>query len=174
MSQCDDFALARLRGGQLLELPCGGEHLVMDVILPDTLDGLPQLEQQLCDGALATWLAGRARQPVNVSLPRFRIASELGLAGVLRLLGMAGAFTWPGAELSRMDGTHELYLSEVLHHAEVNIEEHGRDVAPVALAAGSTPRPRAASFCADRPFLFVVRDRRTRAIVLLGRVANPS
>jgi len=171
MSQLDSYSLARFRGGQLLELPCGGDDLVMDLILPDARDGLAQLEHQLCGGALATWLAARVHQVVNISLPRFRIASELGLAGVLRLLGMAGAFTWPGAELARMDGTHELYLSEVLHHAEIDVDEQASEAA-VGLADGSTPRARA--FHADHPFLFVVRDRRTRAIVLLGRVTDPT
>jgi serpin B len=174
MSKIDSVLLARFRGGQLLELPCGGAHLVMDVILPEARDGLAQLEQQLCDGALATWIGALGRQMAMVSMPRFRVASELALSGVLRLLGMAGAFTWPGAELSRMDGTHELYLSEVLHHAEVEVDEQGTEAGEAAMAVGSTPRTRAPAFHADRPFLFVVRDPRTSAIVLLGRVANPA
>ncbi len=174
MSKIDGVLLARFRGGQLLELPCGGEHLVMDVILPEARDGLPQLEEQLCDGALATWIGALGRQLAMVSMPRFRIASELALSGVLRLLGMAGAFTWPGAELSRMDGTHELYLSEVLHHAEVDVDEQGTESGEEAMAVGSTPRTRAPAFHADRPFLFVVRDPRSSAIVLLGRVTNPA
>jgi serpin B len=179
MSQVDGFALARFRGGQLLELPCGNDQLVMDVILPDTRDGLPQIEQQLCDGALAVWLAALVRQVVTVSLPRFRVASELGLAGALRLLGMVGAFTWPGADFSRMDGSRELYLSEVMHQAEVEIDEQGTDdgeaaAAAAVLAAGSTPRTRVPAFHADHPFLFVIRDPRTGAIVLLGRLTNPT
>jgi serpin B len=177
MSQVDGFSLARFRGGQLLELPCGTEHLVMDVILPDARDGLPQIEQQLCEGALATWIGALARRVVMVSIPRFRVASELGLAGALRLLGMVGAFTWPGADFSRMDGTRELYLSEVLHHAEVDIDEQGTDAAAAAAAVtmvGSTSRTRVAPFHADHPFLFVIRDPRTDAIVFLGRMTNPT
>jgi serine protease inhibitor len=178
MSQIDAFSLARFRGGQLLELPYGTEHLVMDVILPDARDGLPQIEHELCDGALATWIGALARRVVMVSIPRFRVASELGLAGALRLLGMVGAFTWPGADFSRMDGTRELYLSEVLHQAEVEIDEQGTEAGEAAaaavLAAGSTPRTRVPAFHADRPFLFVIRDPRTGAIVLLGRLTNPT
>ena len=175
MSQVDRFALARFRGGQLLELPCGTEHLVMDVILPDARDGLPQLERQLCDGALTTWIAALAPQTVMVSIPRFRIASEIGLAGALRLLGMVGAFTWPGADFSRMDGTRELYLAEVMHQAEVDVDEHGsEDPAAAVTKVGTTSRARVPVFHADRPFLFAIRDLRTRAIVFLGRLTNPT
>jgi serpin B len=175
MAQLDGFSLARFRGGQLLELPCGTEHLVMDVILPDARDGLPQIEHQLCDGALATWIGALERQVVMVSIPRFRVATEIALAGALRLLGMVGAFTWPGAEFSGMDGTRELYLSEVLHQAEVDIDEHGTAAATAAvMPVGSTSRTRALTFHADHPFLFVIRDPRTSAIVFLGRMTNPT
>jgi serpin B len=174
MSQVDACALARFPGGQLLELPCGTEHLVIDLILPDARDGLPALERQLCDGALAGWLAELTRAVVMVSIPRFRVASELGLAGALRLLGMVGAFTWPGAELSRMDGTRELYLAEVLHHADVTVDEHGVEGAAGSAMTGAPSRTRVPTFHADRPFLFVIRDQRTGAIVLIGRVLDPT
>jgi serpin B len=176
MSRVGSFSLARFRGGQLLELACDTEHLVMDVILPDARDGLPRLERELCDGALARWIGALARQVVVVSIPRFRIASELGLAGALRLLGMIGAFTWPGADLSGMDGTRELYLSEVLHQAEVDVDEQGTEAAAAGavMPVGSASRTRAPAFHADHPFLFVIRDPRTRAIVFLGRMTNPT
>jgi serpin B len=172
MSRVDTLLLARFRGGRLVELPLDAGRLVMDVILPDAPDGFPQIEQQLCDGALATWLGAAARQVVTVSIPRFRIASELGLAGALRLLGMVGAFTWPGADFSQMDGTRELYLAEVLHQVEVEVEVDERRVP--AMAAGSVRRARSAVFHADRPFLFAIRDPRTGAILLLGRMLNPT
>jgi len=35
------------------------------------------------------------------------------------------------------------------------------------------PLPEIVSFEADHPFLFLVREKRTGAILLLGRVANP-
>ena len=173
MSGVQPLALARFRGGQLLELPLGTGRVVMDVILPDARDGLGQIEQQLCDGALATWLGALAPQAVAVSIPKFRVASELGLAGALRLLGMVGAFTWPGADFSGMDGTRELYLAEVLHQVEVEIDEQATEAGAVVMSE-TTPRARAAVFHAEHPFLFVIREPQTGAVLVLGRVTNPS
>lgn len=176
MSQINAFGLAEFRGGRLVELPCGTGQLVMDVILPDAPDGLPQLEQQLFDGALAAWIGALAQQVVMVSIPRFRIASDLALADGLRELGVIEAFTSQSADFSGMDGTRELYLSEVLHQAEVEVDEQATEAAPPAAAhtmAGDAPRADVPVFHADHPFLFLIRDPRSAAIVFLGRLTNP-
>jgi len=173
--QSGTFRIAQFPGGQLLELPYGNGELVMDLLLPDARDGLPQIEQQLCQGALAGWLDGAQSDSAVVSIPRFQISSMFNLAAVLRELGMVDAFTSPGASFSGIDGTEELYLSEVLHRAVVEVDEQGTKAAAATTAVstvlGIIELP---EFRADHPFVFLIRDPQSGAIVFLGRVTDPS
>ena len=72
-----------------------------------------------------------------------------------------------------------LYLSNVFHKAFVEVNEEGTEAAAAAVAAelvkGSDPPiPSVPTFRADHPFLFAIRDRRSGAILFLGRVADPT
>ena len=80
-------------------------------------------------------------------------------------------------ELSGIDGTRELFLGEVVHEAFVAVNEEGTEAvaatAAVALAGGA-PAPHEVELTLDRPFLFLIRERRTGAILFLGRVSDPT
>ena len=74
-----------------------------------------------------------------------------------------------------MTGTKQLFFSEVLHKAFIEVNESGME------AAAATTMPAAASaktmddeFIADHPFIFLIRDNGSGAILFLGRTVDPS
>jgi serpin B len=74
-----------------------------------------------------------------------------------------------------MDGTHNLYISDVLHKAFINVAEKGTEAAAataVVLSAGAEPM--GLEIHIDRPFLYFLRDQPTGAILFMGRVVDPS
>jgi len=71
-----------------------------------------------------------------------------------------------------MDGTHELWLDEVYHKAFVKVDEWGTEAAVATGIPGVLAAP--VEFRADHPFIFLIRDRKTGAILFLGRVLNPA
>jgi len=175
MRQAAELPYAEPDGLQVLELPYAGEELSMVVLLPRAADGLPALEQALSAKALAGWLAKLGRQKVNVVLPRFKMTSDLELRDALSALGMRDAFT-DKADFSGMDGTHYLFLSQVVHQAYIEVNEEGSEAAAatgVVMKLRATPAP-PPEFRADHPFLLLIRDTRNGSILFLGRVANPS
>jgi len=119
-------------------------------------------------------------QEVRLYLPRFEMEHSLGLAESLQAMGMPLAFDEARADFSAMadlrDGAR-LFISDVLHKAFVAVDEEGTEAAAAtAVIVGVTsaaPPPPPATFGADRPFLFLIRDADTGAILFTGQVADP-
>ena len=178
MHQTDDFGYAEFPDLQVLELPYLGNDVSMVVLLPRDADGLGKLEEQLTAPKLAAWTAALKSQKVQVFLPKFKATSQFSLGGTLAEMGMPDAFVYPKADFSGMDGTHNLYISDVIHKAYVDVDEQGTEAAAatgVLMRAGAIARPMAPIpvFRADHPFLFLIRDNRTGSVLFLGRVTDP-
>jgi serpin B len=163
---------------QVLELPYGKKELSMLVFLPKAVDGLPALEKRLTADALQMWSTGLQMREARVYLPRFRMTSEFSLADVLKTMGMPLPFDPNNADFSRMSTKEDLYVSAVIHKAFVDVNEKGTEAAAatgVAIGVTSAPLdpPPIVEFRADRPFLFLIRDNRTKSVLFLGRVVDP-
>ncbi|MHC4506602.1 MAG: serpin family protein, partial [Planctomycetota bacterium] len=173
------FWYGQFDGLQVLELPYRGGDISMVVLLPAEHDGLPELEETLTPARLRAWLGRLRWREVDVYLPKFEMTSGFELARTLAEMGMPDAFVYRKADLSGMDGTRELFVSHVLHKAFVDVNEEGTEAAAATaavmkLASRPSGRERIPPvFRADRPFLFLIRDRRTGSILFMGRVMNP-
>jgi serpin B len=93
---------------------------------------------------------------------------------VLVKLGMTDAFDPELADFSGLDGTRNLYVSDVLHKGFVSIDENGTEAAAATAAVvGGASVPEPATLTVDKPFVFFIRDRPTGAILFVGRVVDP-
>jgi len=177
MTNIDRYRLARFDGGQALELPYGAGDLAMDVILPTKKDGLPAIEKALVGGALTGWLAALKSARVEVSLPRWKTSAALELADTLKALGAKLAFEFPGADFSGIDDTRELFLSAVIHQAVVDVNEDGTEAAAATAmmmeAEAAPPSDPPIVFRADHPFVYLIRDTSTGAVLFAGRLNDP-
>jgi serpin B len=172
MNQNGEFRLARAEGLQILELPYAGRDLSMLVILPDAVDGLAQIEEQLTLENLDAWRGGLGMMDVMVSLPRFTITSQFGLNDWLATLGMPTAFT-EQADLSGMNGDGGLLIQSAVHKAFVTVNEEGTEAAAATgISVGVTSAP--PSFRADHQFLFLIVDNVTGSLLFVGRVVEPT
>jgi serpin B len=178
MAQKGDFKLVDAEGAQVLELPYAGGSLAMVVILPREKDGLSALETKLESG-LGGWLEQLDQTPpddVQVFLPRFRIELALRLDEALKHLGMTLAFEQDRADFAGMTGRPDLCIGAVLHKAFVDVNEEGTTAAAataVVMMSRSLPAPPPV-FRADHPFVFLIRDKRTKSVLFLGRLLDPA
>lgn len=159
------------------EVPGGGSDFSMCIVLPRERDGLHAVEQEIHPVTLQTWLTMRD-QEVIVSLPRFQLELEYELNAPLESLGMKRAFLPDAAEFSGMtDDPEGLFIGSVLHKTFVDVNEQGTEAAAVTgvmMAAGCAMEPEPPKvFCADHPFLFLIRDRQTGWIYFMGRFNQP-
>jgi serine protease inhibitor len=175
------------QGFQMLELPYKGGELSMVVIVPRSTDRLQGLEKRLNADNLRSWVGKFQQRAVHVDLPKFKLEASFDLKQTMQALGMKRAFRNPsekqGAQFDGMSDVkvsreQQLYISKVLHKAFVETSEKGT-VAAAATAGESSEGadepavPFTPEFKADRPFVFLIRDQKTGAILFLGRVLNP-
>lgn len=176
MRNTEHFKTARVDGAQLLEMPYADGKLSMVLVLPNAKDGLPAIEKKIVEGVLPGWLKQLKGERVDVTLPKLKISGRFSLGEILKRMGMALAFTFPGADFSGIDDTKLLYLSEVVHEAVVTVDEKGTEAAAATAAsmrAGGMPQ-QPSVFRADHPFVFFVRDMETGAVLFMGRLADPT
>jgi len=160
---------------QVAALPYDGHELSMLLIVPDQ-GKLDAVEQSLT-GAVVEGLVQQL-QPAEIilTLPKFEFEAEQDLVEPLKALGMVDAFG-AQADLSGINGKRDLFVSAVLHKAFVKVNEAGTEAAAAtAVVVGETsvqPNP-PVTLLVDRPFLFVIRDHATGAILFIGRVVKPA
>jgi serpin B len=147
----------------------------LDVLLPK--GDLSVLEAALQDSSKIDDLTGAlAEKEIDVLLPRFQLRSRYDLVVPLKKLGMQAAFERGKADFSGMDGERDLFIDDVIHQATINVNERSTEAtAGTAVAAAqSAAPPGLTQFHADRPFLFLIRDKKRNAILFFGRVSDPS
>lgn len=170
-------------GVRVLELPYAGGDLSMVWLLPATRSGagaLAAVEAQLSQESLARWRSALTEVSVEVQIPRFRMAPPtIRLSDTLQELGMPLAFDAHADFRGIADLPDGLYISEVFHKAFVEVNEEGTEAAAatavvmVTRRAGPAPQAEPPRFIADHPFLFLLMDRRTGAVLFVGRVTDP-
>lgn len=118
---------------------------------------------------------------VDLTLPKFEFDSSLPLKKVLQDLGMRAAFTPPltgapdEADFTGMTERRELFVREAFHDSSITVDENGTEAAAAtAVIMNIVSRPMAATFSADRPFLFWIEHTPTGEPLFLGQVTNPS
>jgi serpin B len=184
MRQCQQARYVQADGFQAVELDYHGGHLSLLVLLPDRKDGLGDLENRLSPRAFHDVVATMTVREVKVILPRFTMTSSSDISAELGALGMPLAFDGDRADFSGMNGhapPHEdaISISAVCHQAFIEMNEQGTEAAAatgllMVTGPGLEQPPPVPTFRADHPFLFAIRDRRSAAVLFLGRMANPT
>ncbi len=169
-------------GFLIAELPYKGNRLAMTVIAPRSPSGLSTLEKKLTGEALTKWLARLESRSVQVKLPKFKLDTEYELGPLLGKLGMKKAIEPEKADFTGMTLSNEkdgLHISRVIHKAFVDVNEEGTEAAAATAVIMALPTsvqttfPFTPEFNANRPFVFLIREVDTGAILFMGRMTTP-
>jgi serpin B len=183
MRQTERFGYARLDNAQAIELPYQGETraraaeqasgMSMLVLLPDE-GAFEAFEAELSPATLEEALEALRAQEIDLFMPKFSYRSSFSLRGALSELGMAGAFS-EGADFSGMNGQRDLFIHDVVHQAFVLVDEEGTEAAAATgVVVGVTAvGPEPLEVRIDRPFIYLIRDGQSGAVLFMGRVLDP-
>ena len=161
---------------KIVELPYEEKELSMFIILPNEfkVNGLGELEKKITPDVLQKLTSEMDIRYVNLSLPKFKLEHQFSLKDKLVARGMKDFFTAGKADLSKMDGTKQLYASDVIHKAFIKVNEEGSEAAAATAVLISSCCIQGEVFNANHPFLFFIRDNRSKGILFMGRLANPA
>lgn len=149
-----------------------GDTASMIIVVPDE-GTFAAFEAGLTSRTLSAILAGAGPSGgADLVMPRFKFSTDVDLNDTLSQLGMPLAFS-DEADLSGIDGAHDLRVQAVTHKAIIAVDEKGTTAAAATgISVGVTSAP--PTLFVDRPFLFFIRHNATGAILFEGRVVDPS
>ena len=175
MSMTDpELAWARGEDFVAADLPYGGEAFGMLVILPDEGVSARDLAAGFSAADLAALEASLGEADLaRLALPRFKLSYGAVLNGALQALGMGVAFDESAADFSRMSPAERLFIDEVRQKTFIEVDEAGtRAAAATSVGVGVTSLP--PELVADRPFVFLLRERLSGTVLFAGVVGDPS
>jgi len=173
MNRSADIPYAEGDGWQAVELPYTGGDVSMLLMLP-AAGRFADFERALTAERLDAVVAGLGSRMVQLTVPTFSFRRHTSLKDLLRGMGMTDAFQGGVADLSGMDGSRTLFVQDVVHEGFIGVNEQGTEAAAAtAVLVGPTSAPQPATFRADRPFVFAIRDRASGALLFAGRVVAP-
>lgn len=170
------FGYAETGGAQVLRMPYVGDRLSMLLILPERGTEITDLEERLSEDLLSEWTGGMQGTEVTVLMPKFETRTDYDLDMLLPKMGLTDVFIEGSANLTGIyDVGKAVWVSEAAQKAYVKVNESGTEAAAVTsvtFAMESANYPPV--FLADRPFMFLIQDDESGAILFMGRVSDPS
>jgi Serine protease inhibitor len=158
----------------VVELPFKDTAVAMYVVMPASLR---EYVEGLTYEKLRGDLSALTDEVVRVEMPLFQAQFKGSVKSVLAEMGVRLAFERDRADFSPMTGGRErLHIDDVFHGAYIRADENG---VVAAAATGAVMKVVCAKIggvevVVDRPFLFVLADRKTGAIYFIGHVVDPS
>ncbi|KOB74872.1 Serpin-4 [Operophtera brumata] len=166
---------------RVIELPYGEQNrLSMLVMLPNHGVSLESMFSNFKNVHLDSFFEELrlskeefSEDEVDCFIPRFKIKSDLDLTEVLKQqMGVQQLFDMSKARLPKISHT-PLYVSKLVHKAEIEVTEEGTTASAVTVAEFSN-RIGVVRFEANRPFTYMIVERLTNTIVFGGFYRQPS
>lgn len=174
MKQKNEFKSYKGDGFMLGEFPYGQGNYVMDVILPDNIDGVDDIIQSTDNVSFNSIINHLHQSEIDLSFPKFKYGYKKQLNNILSDMGMGVAFT-EFADFSKISDL-ALMIGFVLHQAFIETNEEGTEAAAatvVGMYATSLPAD-PIEMNIDHPFFYIIRETTTNTILFMGKVADPS
>lgn len=179
MGQSGTYRYYEDRQVQIVTLPYQG-RVSMIVVLPAANSDLEDFRQNLTASRLESWTHRLKFQQGVLKLPRFKVDHEAELKNTLTALGMDRAFDRSRAQFEHVHSDQPpVSLGRVLHRAVGEVNEEGSEAAAVTIgellfsSAMNAKPPERFRMVVDRPFLIVIRDDTTQAVLFMGWINDP-
>ena len=172
MHLTNDLKATTSHGVTAVELPYAGNRFSALVVEP-TKGSLTSMVSSLTPGRITSIVKGLQLTTVTLSLPRFTLRASTSCDSALRTLDINDAFG-SEADFGGITNT-QVALSQVSQSQEISVSESGTDAGTASTVVGDVIRAERRQIAADfdHPFLFLIRDNSTGAVLFEAVVANP-
>jgi len=157
---------------QLIDLPYGNGQYSMTIIMPEQEQTVQDVIQNLNEVNLNNWLAAADTSKLELRMPKFKMEYGQQLKEMLSQLGMGIAFTQQADFSHMIEGEPGLAISEVKHKTFIEVNEEGTEAA-AATSVGIVVTSLPPSIRIDKPFVFMIREKSSNAILFIGKLMQP-
>ena len=172
MTKTANFGYTEDEKVKVLNLPYKGDDLSMIVILPQSKGKLAMqaLVKNLSADQIGQWTHNMKIKAVDLQLPKFKMEQDYKMDELLAEMGMPIAFD-SRADFSLFNNKLPLAVDSIIHKAVIEVDEKGTvaaaatSIGPVLVSANYD-----VEFNANRPFIFMIKDNKTDAILFFGQV----
>ena len=156
-------------------LPYSSYRYAMTILLPAKGKSISDMMKQLTAEEATQKLPARMeRCEVDLKLPRFTTSTDLQLNDLISQLGASSMFSSSVANFSQL-AEGSFFVSKMFQKAKIEVNEGGTRAAAITGAmVGPTSacmplELRYVNFYADHPFVYLITDRHTGAILFMGQ-----
>ncbi|CAG7786209.1 unnamed protein product [Allacma fusca] len=160
-----------------ISIPYKGNRLSMIVILPNKVDGLPELERRLQTYRISDIPPKMRTRKISLSLPKFKLETTIDLTDTLKKMGMTSMFG-DDADFTNIPapGSHQpLQLSKAVQKAFLEVNEEGSEA---AAATGLQLTLKSAFFGTlmrfEHPFIAAIYDNSTSTTLFINNLNDPT
>uniref|UniRef100_A0A452R9I4 Serpin family B member 13 n=1 Tax=Ursus americanus TaxID=9643 RepID=A0A452R9I4_URSAM len=178
MTQRHSFSFTFLEDlqAQILRIPYKNSDLSMFVLLPNDIDGLEKIIDQITPEKLIEWTNPGHMEERNVTLhlPLFEVEDGYDLEAVLAAMRMGEAFSVCRADYPGMSAHSRLQAQKFLHRSFVVVTEEGTESsAATSVGFALTSALGCEHFHCNHPFLFFIKHQESNSILFFGRLSSP-
>lgn len=157
---------------QVIDLFYGNRQLSMTLILPDEKSKVSHIIRDLSSSKLSEWLSKADTSGATLRLPKFKMEFEKELNHPLTVMGMGNAFSADKADFGKMvlGISRDIAISKVVHKTFLDVNELGTEAAAATNTGTFTT---SFPLTINRPFVFLIREKSTNAILFIGQLMNP-
>jgi len=148
----------------LIDIPLGKGQFFLTLIIPNRYDHLNNLINILDPNTLKKYLSLATETSEDLLVPDFNVNSEIRLKNLFPEFGLTG----PLEVIKGYYYTQNLFISDFIHKTHFSLGNYGMQI-PSNLGTVANNR----ECVVDRPFLLIIREKYTGAIVFTGKLVKP-
>jgi serine protease inhibitor len=163
-------------GTRMVTMPQGDkEQFEMSFILPTATEKIGDLIMTLKSGEYGRWLSKARKMCVDLRLPRIKLTESVDMIPSFQSLGIQSAFSAGPDKWDRVvKDNPKVFISAVTHAVMLQVDEEGAKVAAASRATGGEEcLPAMFKVDCNRPFMVVLSESTTGAIICAGVISNP-
>ncbi len=152
----------------MLDIPLGNKQFYLSVILPNRISDFHKVVESLSPDLIREYLDESVTISNDVLLPKINIDSEVRLKELFPEFGLTG----PIEVIRNYYPISNLFISDFIHKTSISIGTSNhidQNQSRNEIIHQTTNNP----MIIDRPFIFLVREKFTGAIVFTGKLVKP-
>ena len=157
----------------MAEFDYGGKAFQMQIIMPKK-EKINDYIQDLDGEKYAEMLSYLTKSKSIVAMPKFKSKYSYSLENPLKAMGITKAFS-DYAEFGKISTKKEFKITKTLQNTTIEVNEEGSVASATTRIDGSVDTnvgelPK--EFIIDHPFIYLIRERQTGAILFIGKVQS--